>query len=411
MQGNDEGTAPREADQRGGEQEGQGRGGGELRQTLRDELSEVVREAAREVLVPAARDATTNATRYAVTRAPELLKEAVGSRLRGAGGPLAFARGLASRAGGVRQKLSKAGERDGGGDGGGEGGEKGEGGETPTGTGRGRRLPLQESIDVGVPVEIAYDQWTQFEEFPRFLRGVERVEQRDDTTLVWNEKLWGVRRSWVAEITDQRPDERIAWHSTSGPQQVGVVSFHPLADRLTRILVTLDHQPSGFFERVASGMRYTHRALESDLKRFKALVEMAEEPSGAWRGRIEEGEVTDGERQPAGEGEDTGPDQQAGREQEPEEAGEEEPEEEAGEEEPEEEPEEKPREVAEEKPEEPEEQEPEEEPREVAEESSLDRRRRRAREREEEERKREQARQEREQARRARRRPAPDRGR
>jgi hypothetical protein len=125
------------------------------------------------------------------------------------------------------------------------------------------------------------------------MRGVERVEQRDDTTLVWSEKLWGVRRSWVAEILDQRPLERIAWRSTSGPQNAGVVTFHKLSDRLTRVQVSLDHQPKGLFERTASGMRYTRRALESDLKRFKALVEMSEDATGAWRGRIEEGEVAE----------------------------------------------------------------------------------------------------------------------
>jgi hypothetical protein len=152
---------------------------------------------------------------------------------------------------------------------------------------------VQEYIDVAVPIDLAYDQWTQFEEFPRFMRGVEHIEQRDDTTLVWSEKLWGVRRSWVAEITDQRPLERIAWRSTSGPQHAGVVTFHKLSDRLTRIQVSLDHQPKGLFERAASGMRYTARALESDLKRYKALVEMSEDATGAWRGRVEEGQVAE----------------------------------------------------------------------------------------------------------------------
>jgi uncharacterized membrane protein len=273
-----------------GERDGEGTGknrsssvGTEIRQTLRGELTDVIRDAAIEVLTPVARKATTSAAKFAVTRGPELLKDVVGPRLQGAGGAMALVKGMASKAGGALPGL-----------GGGSGDDDGDGGgSTVSGTGRGRRLPVQEHIDVAVPIEIAYDQWTQFEEFPTFMRGVERVEQRDDKTLVWTEKLWGVRRSWVSEITDQRPMERIAWRSTSGPQQAGVVTFHKLSDRLTRVQVNLDHQPSGLFERTASGMRYTRRALESDLRRFQALVEMSEEATGGWRGRIDEGEVVE----------------------------------------------------------------------------------------------------------------------
>jgi hypothetical protein len=124
---------------------------------------------------------------------------------------------------------------------------------------------------------------------------VERVEQKDDTHLMWHENVWGVRRQWESEISDQRPNERIAWQATSGsPQQKGVVSFHELSDRLTRIEVTLDQQPKGVFEKASSGLRMTRRALKSDLMRFKAFIETRDEETGAWRGEVEQGEVTAG---------------------------------------------------------------------------------------------------------------------
>jgi uncharacterized membrane protein len=168
-------------------------------------------------------------------------------------------------------------------------------GKKPTGHGRGRRLPVQEYVDVGVDIETAYDQWTQFEELPRFMHRVEKIEQRDDSTLMWHENIWGVRRSWEAEILEQRPCERIAWRSKGGPQVVGVVTFHKLADNLTRVQVNMDFQPKGMFEKTASGFRLSRRALRSDLMRFKAFIEMRDEATGAWRGEIEEGEVVDEE--------------------------------------------------------------------------------------------------------------------
>jgi hypothetical protein len=110
---------------------------------------------------------------------------------------------------------------------------------------------------------------------------------------MWHENIWGVRRSWEAEITEQTPCERIAWRSTGGPQTVGVATFHRMSDRLTRVYVNLDFQPKGLFEKTASGMRLSRRALKSDLMRFKAFVEMRDEATGEWRGKIEEGEVVD----------------------------------------------------------------------------------------------------------------------
>src|SRR5919202_3742892 len=200
----------------------------------------------------------------AITRGPDMVKSGV-SKFTGAGGLVDKAKGIGG----------------------------GEGGKEPSGTGRGRRLPVQEHVDVGVPIDVAYNQWTQFEEFPKFMHRVERVQQRDDTTLTWHENVWGVRRQWDAEITSQRPNERISWKSTSGTAQVGVVTFHALSDRLTRVQVNLDFQPQGFKEKTASGFRMSRRPLKSDLMRFKAFIEMRDEETGEWRGEIEDGDVVD----------------------------------------------------------------------------------------------------------------------
>jgi cobalamin biosynthesis protein CobT len=119
----------------------------------------------------------------------------------------------------------------------------------------------------------------------------EKVEQRDDTHLVWHEKIWGIRRQIEAEITEQRPNQRIAWKTDGGVESTGVVTFHELSDRLTRVMVTHDFQPHGVLEKTASGFRMSRRALRSDLMRFKAFIEMREEETGAWRERIDDGDV------------------------------------------------------------------------------------------------------------------------
>jgi uncharacterized membrane protein len=307
--------------------------------SLMSELRGTVREAALEVLRPVAKDATTALAKAATTKGPEVVKDRVMPKVKDqvmpkvadAGGAGALAKGALSKGGDVASGIT------------GKLGRK----KAPTGTGRGRRLPVQEHVDVAVDLETAYDQWTQFEEFPRFMHRVERVEQRDDETLMWHENIWGVRRSWEAEILEQKPCERIVWRSTSGPQQVGVVTFHRISDRLTRIQVNFDFQPKGMFEKAASGVRISRRALRSDLMRFKAFIEMKNEPTGAWRGLIEEGEVVES---PGGE-----------RDSEQEEAPEEERDEEVHEEEEEEE---EPRAESEDYEEEPEEEEeePEEKP-------------------------------------------------
>jgi uncharacterized membrane protein len=274
-------------------------------QTITAELKETFRDAAMEVLRPVMKQATTTAAKYAVTQGPNLVKNKVGPRIQDAGGAGALAKGLTSKGGGVAEKVGGVASGIGGAASGITeklGGGKKEG-KSPTGTGRGRRLPVQVFVDVGVDVKTAYDLFTQFTEWPKFMHRVERLEQRDDTTLMWHENIWGVRRSWESEITDQKPCEKIAWRSKSGPQSIGVVTFHELADRLTRIYITMDFQPQGLFEKTASGMRMSRRALKSDLMRFKAYAELKDEPTGGWFGTIEDGEVVD-------DGSEQGEDQQ-----------------------------------------------------------------------------------------------------
>ena len=256
--------------------------------TITSELKDTFREAAIEILKPVMRKATTSAAKYAVTQGPGLVKDKVAPRVQEAGGAAALAKGVASKGGGIAEKVGGVAS----GLGGKLSGNKKQG-ESPSGTGRGRRLPVQEFVDVGVDLKTAYDQFTQFEEWPKFMHRVERIEQRDDTTLMWHENIWGVRRSWEAQILEQSRCERIVWRSTGGPQTIGVVTFHRLSDRLTRIYITMDFQPKGLFEKTASGTRISRRALKSDLMRFKAFIELRDAATGEWEERIEDGEVVE----------------------------------------------------------------------------------------------------------------------
>jgi uncharacterized membrane protein len=327
--------------------------GGRRSDSLRGELTDEFREAAVEVLKPVMRKATLMAAKYAVTKGPDLVK----GRLDQAGGAGALAKGLTSKGGGVAEAVGGLASGIGGKLG---GGGKQEGGEAPSGHGRGRRLPVQEFVDVGVDLQTAYDQFTQFEDWPKFMHRVERIEQRDEATLMWHENIWGVRRSWEAKITDQQPCERIAWRSTGGTQTIGVVTFHKLSDNLTRVAITMDFQPQGLFEKTASATRISRRALRSDLMRFKAFIELRDEATGEWRGRIEDGEPVEAEDEdePRAE-EDTEEPEGAAEPDDAEEPEDEEDPEDAEEPEEEAEPEEddEPEDVAE-----PEDEEPEEEP-------------------------------------------------
>ena len=149
-----------------------------------------------------------------------------------------------------------------------------------------------ESIDVDVPVRVAYDQWTQFEEFPQFMEAVEKVEQLDDTTLRWTAKVAGVTKTWEAKITEQTPDQRIAWTSTEGAENAGVVTFHRLDDRKTRVTLQLDVEPEGPVESVGDALGFVERSAKDDLKRFKEFVESRGVATGAWRGEVRQDDVT-----------------------------------------------------------------------------------------------------------------------
>jgi uncharacterized membrane protein len=149
---------------------------------------------------------------------------------------------------------------------------------------------IEESIEVDVPVSTAYNQWTQFEEFPRFMEGVESVTQLDDTHLRWVAEIGGSRHDWVAEITEQRPDERVAWRATDGKDNGGVVTFHRLGDNRTEVMVQMDYEPAGMKETLGSALGADERRVKGDLERFKELIEARGVESGAWRGQVEQGE-------------------------------------------------------------------------------------------------------------------------
>jgi uncharacterized membrane protein len=150
---------------------------------------------------------------------------------------------------------------------------------------------IVKTIELDVPVRIAYDQWTQFEEFPRFMKGVTSVKQLDDKALHWTASIGGVERSWRAEITEQDPDRRIAWRSSEGARNDGVVTFEPIGDARSRISLQLDVEPSDPVEAVGDAIGVVKRQAEGDLERFKEYIETRRTPSGAWRGEVHDGEV------------------------------------------------------------------------------------------------------------------------
>jgi uncharacterized membrane protein len=153
---------------------------------------------------------------------------------------------------------------------------------------------IHENIDVNVPVRTAYDQWTQFEDFPRFMEGVERVVQLNDTTLEWTAKVAGKQKSWEAKIVTQEPDREIAWQSTSGAKNNGVVRFESLASDSTRIDLSMDVDPEGAVENVGTALQVPQAQVKGDLERFKHFVESRGQETGAWRGSVEGGSTTGG---------------------------------------------------------------------------------------------------------------------
>jgi uncharacterized membrane protein len=237
--------------------------------------SKLVKGAGKRVASPA---------KEATEKVGEKAKETVGEKIDEAGG----AGGVAKEAGKslIPGVGSKGGDQKG-------GGQKG----TP-GVGKGRRMPVQQAVDVAVPLQTAYNQWTQFEEWPQFMHRLDQATQEEDATVSFRTKVWGMSREFEGQIVQQRPDERIMWNVSEGVQHTGVVTFHELAPRLTRIQVSLDVEPGSLLEKAARGMRHMKRAVRADLARFKAFIEMQEVETGAWRGVIEDGEVV--EEHPSG---------------------------------------------------------------------------------------------------------------
>ena len=147
---------------------------------------------------------------------------------------------------------------------------------------------IEQSIDVEVPVRTAYDQWTQFEEFPQFMEGVEKITQVSDTRTHWVTQIAGVSREFDAEITEQEPDQRIAWTTLDSPKQAGVVTFHRLDDNLTRVMLQLDFEPEGLVEKAGDALGIVNARTKGDLKRFKEFIESRGAETGAWRGQVEQ---------------------------------------------------------------------------------------------------------------------------
>jgi uncharacterized membrane protein len=145
----------------------------------------------------------------------------------------------------------------------------------------------QHSIDVDVPVRVAYNQWTQFEEFPRFMDGVSSITQLEDDRLHWIVDIAGVTREFDTTITEQIPDERVAWTTTSGPEHAGVVTFHTIDDATTRVTLQMDFEPEGFLETVGDKLGFVSGRLAGDMKNFKSFIEDRTQSTGAWRGTIE----------------------------------------------------------------------------------------------------------------------------
>ena len=145
---------------------------------------------------------------------------------------------------------------------------------------------VTKSVDVHVPIATAYDQWTQFESFPQFMSGVDTVAQLDDRHLHWKVTVGGARREFDAEITEQHPEERVSWKSIDGTTHAGVVTFHKLDDRTTRVTVQLDWEPIGAVEKTGSALKFDDRQVSKDLERFKEFIETTGSASGGWRGDI-----------------------------------------------------------------------------------------------------------------------------
>jgi uncharacterized membrane protein len=145
---------------------------------------------------------------------------------------------------------------------------------------------IEKSIEINVPVRTAYNQWTQFEEFPRFMEGVTHVKQLDEKHLHWKAEIGGKEKEWDAEITEQIPDTRIAWRSRDGAQNAGVVTFHRLSDSTSKVMLQMEYDPDGVLENVGDVTGMVSQRVVGDLERFKRYIESRGQETGAWRGTV-----------------------------------------------------------------------------------------------------------------------------
>ncbi len=151
---------------------------------------------------------------------------------------------------------------------------------------------MKESVEVNVPVTVAYNQWTQFEEFPQFMEGVKSVRQLDDTHLEWSAEMGGEQHSWQAEIGQQEPDRLVSWRALDGKYNSGKVTFEPVDGNRTRVKVEMTYDAEGWKESVGSALGFDSRRVKGDLDRFKEIIESRQQETGAWRGEVRQGEVT-----------------------------------------------------------------------------------------------------------------------
>jgi hypothetical protein len=154
------------------------------------------------------------------------------------------------------------------------GGGKGGGSGSGSGGKKTRRLPIQRWTDVALPIDRVYDEFTKFDQFPRFMHRVLDVEQKKPDQISFNEKIWFSKRQWEGRVTERRKNDRIVWTTKGGMSHKGIVSFHKLSDNLTRVMVDMEFEPNGMMEKMASGLRFVKRAVQADLARFKTYVEM-----------------------------------------------------------------------------------------------------------------------------------------
>src|SRR5919108_6001252 len=267
----------------------------------REKISGNGNESLKRLLVPAMTGIGTLAATYAARKAPDLLRDRVKPKLEQEGEEEAAKMGkraaqrLKSEGGPLGKLAGKAADKLGSGD---------SGSKT-------RRLPIQRWTDVAVPIDVAYQRWTEFEEFPKFMHRVLNVEKKGRDNVSWTEKIWFSTRQWEGQITQRRKNDRIAWKTMKGTSHSGVVTFHKLDTNLTRVMVDMDFRPSGMIEKMASGLRFVKRAVEADLARFKAYVEMGEAKGLEYTHEAEE------EAEGNGESERARPESASSRDREP----------------------------------------------------------------------------------------------